>query len=425
MRKKIYDILPPSELNKEEEQEELVEEVEIDIKEPVVKKQKFKQPRKPLGAGIKVIILGIVMLIAGFAVYFLTDTKAEVMITPAISNMQIEKEVVVSLNEDNLNENTFLLSGKVLSDAGDYKVQVPATGSADGGSSARGMIRIYNDRKPSAPLELIAKTRFLSEVNQKIYRVHSLIKIPAGKDGEPGYLEVEVVADEPGEGFNIEASKFTVPGLEGGPLHSTTWAEIVTPISGGADGTIKAVSANDLTGVGDKFMSQSIDNIKNNLLASLPDGYILINEPLSQKTSDIAVEVKEGDRVDSFEVAGTISTEMLSIKKGDLERLISNSVNPNQKNSFGYEIADIKAKNYSKSEEGYKVELLMSVNYYVLDDNKDLVDEILKKSKDEAIAKLEEKEEIEKVEVNIDPWWKNVFSSNEENIIIKLETIIK
>ena len=134
MRKKIYDILPPTEVGRIEAIEEEPEEVEIEVKEELAfKKQKFKQPRKPLGKGVLFSILLIVIagVIAG--IYFLTDTKVELVVHPKINNIQEEKRVVVALSDDFQaveGSERFVLMGKVLTDEQSYNDQVAATGSA-------------------------------------------------------------------------------------------------------------------------------------------------------------------------------------------------------------------------------------------------------------------------------------------------------
>lgn len=423
MRKKIYDILPPTEVGRIEAIEEEPEEVEIEVKEELsFKKQKFKQPRKPLGKGVLFSILLIVIagVIAG--IYFLTDTKVELVVHPKINNIQEEKRVVVALSDDFQaveGSERFVLMGKVLTDEQSYTDQVAATGSAEGGSQAKGKIRILNNS--SGTVILVATTRFLG-TNGKIYRVPQPVEVPAMKGTEPGSVEVEVVAEEPGEDYNISSSTFTLPGLKdhGSPLYDSMKAETVTAISGGAKGTGLAVSDNDIAGAEGKFKQQKAGEVKNSLMSSLSDDYVLLEKATRQEVTSFVVSAKKGDRVDRFDVSGKMKTTVIAVKKEDIKRMISSMSGVEEGDNFGYEIKDIDVKELGDKDGNKEMTLFVSADYYGCEGNEDLVGKVLEKSKAGAIAELAKDDRIEKVEIRINPSWKDSISNKKENVTVKV-----
>jgi cytoskeletal protein RodZ len=420
MRQKIYDILPPDKIGRQEEAEKEPEEVEIEVKEETsFKKQKFKQPRKPLGKGFFAVVVIILLVCVLGGIYCFTDTRAEVMIYPKSEQMTAEKEIIVVTNDDYQVESAerFALSGKLLEDDQSYDAQIGATGSADGEGYAIGKIKVYNNS--SSPLPLVKGTRFLSDKNSKIYRVQTAVNIPAGGEG----LEIEVKADQPGEDYNIESSKFTVPGLEGGEYYSTTTAETVSAISGGAKGVGLAVSESDITGAKEKFKQQLLESIKSKLMGNLSQEYVVLDGTTEQEVYDLEVKAKEGDRVDSFDVSGKVKTKMIAVKRTDLDNLLKNMANESGEGNFGYKIGSMNISDLKANDKYYNMKISVSADYYSLDSNENIVSALLNKSKDEAVSILKKDESVDKVDISINPGWKSVISGNKDNVSIKISPL--
>jgi hypothetical protein len=338
--------------------------------------------------------------------------------------LNAEKDVIITTDENYVQNDegeTFVLVGKVVSDEKDYTAQIKATGSAGGGGMAKGILKVYNDQKPAAPLSLVKGTHFLSEKGGKSYHSLTVINIPAGKDGEPGFVEIEVEADEPGEEYNIDSTKFSVPKLAGTDYYTTTWAEIATPITGGVKSTKTAVSQNDVATAKDKFKSQQLENIKNQLLPNIPDDYLLIENATVQDVTDFVVKAKAGDEVDSFDVSGTIKTQIIAVKKDDLNKLLNLIAGSGQ--SFDYTNLKVTANKISEKSGKFEINLTILADYSKLGETDSLESGILGKSKDEATAILKKNESIEKVDININPMWKNTISTNKNNVTIKIEAI--
>ena len=106
---------------------------------------------------------------------------------------------------------------------------------------AEGTIVVYNTNTGGENLNLVNRTRFLTDDN-KLYRLNGRQVIPGGKsvNGEfvPGRKEVKVIADKIGDGYNIPKSgvRFSIPGLAKYKQFSTSYAVSSTSIVGGFSG---------------------------------------------------------------------------------------------------------------------------------------------------------------------------------------------
>ena len=134
----------------------------------------------------------------------------------------------------------------------EISVSVETSGtSAGNGTKARGTIIISN-AYGSEPQQLIATTRF-ETADGKVYRLSKGVTVPGVSDAdgkkEPGVIEAEVVADEPGESYNIGASSFSIPGFKGNPKYEKITAKSKDSMTGGSsegDGGVKTVSSQDI-----------------------------------------------------------------------------------------------------------------------------------------------------------------------------------
>ncbi len=136
----------------------------------------------------------------------------------------------------------------------DESVPVPSTGSAQVERKASGSVTVVNEYSTS-PVKLVKTTRFQTP-DGLIFRAPADISIPGMKGSSPGTATVTIVADSPGEKYNIGPSlRFTLPGLKGGAMYEKVYARSSTNFSGGFEGeearveeTLKAATISQLQG---------------------------------------------------------------------------------------------------------------------------------------------------------------------------------
>jgi hypothetical protein len=165
---------------------------------------------------------------------------------------------------------------------------VPASGEAHAEVAASGMITIYNTFS-DMPQRLIKNTRFESP-DGLIYRIRESIEVPgkrvvAGRT-IPGELTVEVFADEPGDTYNIDPARFTIPGLKGDTRFEAIYAESTNPITGGFVGMRKSVDPQAQKSAEDAIVQQLTDELTRQARLEKPPGYVFFDSAI--QTSAIA-----------------------------------------------------------------------------------------------------------------------------------------
>lgn len=190
----------------------------------------------PWGGGALLAAVLVVLLLNMFE-------SAEALIVPKSGTFSLEKELLAT--KDATGDD---LPFSVMRVTQTEEREVPATGERTVTAKASGKIVVYN-AYGTKPQRLIKNTRFESP-SGKIYRINESINVPgsttSGGKVVPGSIEVTVYADEAGAHYNSEPVDFTIPGLKGTPMYEKVYARSKGAISGGASGTVKAVSEADL-----------------------------------------------------------------------------------------------------------------------------------------------------------------------------------
>lgn len=194
-----------------------------------------KGKRFALIAAILVLLLG-----GGFAAVYLLPS-ASVALTMKRVEKNFSETVFISIDETSpqIDNGQIVLPGEVLSASKNTQVEITAQGKEQVNEKARGKLTIYNafDKNPQT---LVATTRFESP-DGKIFRLVKEVKVPGmrsenGKD-VPGQIDADVVADQPGEAYNIPPTKnWKIPGFKGSARYEKFTAENVSPMAGGFSG---------------------------------------------------------------------------------------------------------------------------------------------------------------------------------------------
>ncbi|MCD5396093.1 MAG: hypothetical protein LR000_00185 [Candidatus Pacebacteria bacterium] len=179
-----------------------------DIKPPKKRQAKIISQEKKRKIPFKkflFVLLGLILVLI-FAREFIYASRATIEIWPKSEKVTFEVFLTGEENLEDINlitqtiplsklEETFTISEKFSSTQKEIKER------------AKGTIRVYN--KYHLPVTLIAKTRFQSASEPpRVFLATEKFTIPAN-----GYTDIEVVAAEAGEEYNIEPTSFSVPGL--------------------------------------------------------------------------------------------------------------------------------------------------------------------------------------------------------------------
>lgn len=411
--KKIFDIIPPKtkKITTEDFRKEKYEEEEEIIEKTEEKKTFFSPFLK-----ISVLVVVIVILIAGI-IHF-RWSKIEIEIWPEIKNLNFETKVIIDTKADKFDILNMVIPGKIFEEEKVFSQKFNSTGKAIKEEKAKGVIRVYNNYH--LPQTLIATTRFQPAVEKVLYfRTVKTITIPA-----KSYLDVEVVADRPGEDYNIEPSTFSIPGLAGTPQYYSIYGKSSSPMVGGAKGETKVVSKEDLERAKNILIKKIENEAKNYLKEKISEDYILLDKAIDFEIIEATSSVSENVSADSFDFNLKAKIKTISFKKSDLESFSSDLFNlkfPQTNKMVKKEIKNDYSFNSFNLETGNIVLNLKILVKTSQDINiSDLKEKISGKKIKEVKFLLGEISEINKYKIKVFPFWLNRIPLNSDKTIVKL-----
>ena len=208
------------------------------------------------------LIIGVVLILLGGAFLYLSlQAKAMINIRPVLEPIKIEEEIQVSSRQTEVDFEKKIIPGQIIEKEVEKWETFKSTGKETEEKGASGVIFVYNNINPPMPLTLKEGTRFVSSKDGKTYKAKSKISLPqaALANGKltPSITEVQVVAGQEGEEYNIAPAKFSIPGLAGTALYYNVWGESREKIDGGSQAEV------------DKITQQDIDNAQESLARTL------------------------------------------------------------------------------------------------------------------------------------------------------------
>jgi len=197
---------------------------------------------------------------------------------------------------------------------------------------AHGTITIYNEFSTSSQ-PLVATTRFLSE-GGKLFRLASAVTVPgtSSVNGEtkPGAIEAEVIADEAGEDYNIEPTKFSIPGFKdnGNDKYTKIYAKSTKAMSGGgsslaSSGETKAITADDIAKAKSEIIVDLNKDAKNKIMAGA-EGMVVLDDAINNDEATYKTSHSVGEVVDKFQLTASSRAQAIVFSEKDLKELVGN-----------------------------------------------------------------------------------------------------
>jgi hypothetical protein len=268
------------------------------------------------------VVLGVVFgVVVGLSFRSTLTLKVHLLTEP----IEFQEEIEVNVSQEKVDFQQKIIPGRFFAEEKEKWKTFYSTGKDFEEGKAHGVIRVYNAHTPPAPITLRAQTRFLSSQAGKIFRSTKKIYIPKAqiKNGKviPGSVEIEVVAQEPGEDYNIGPSKFSIPGLAGTAYYYTIWAESESEMEGGFKKEVKKVTSKDLENA-KAALEKSLEKIaKDSLQSKIPKDFVLNDKAITQEDFQVSCFQKPGDKVPEFNCQGKIKLKGLAFKFSDLKEL--------------------------------------------------------------------------------------------------------
>ena len=305
MANKFLDIIPPGTLPENQ----------------VVLPQKTASKKSFFKAWLFLILL--VFIGSGLLCHFIF-CRAAVKISPRIELLQFNETITINAKAGEFDFAGKTIPGRYFEEISKEHQEFPASEVFNKKEKAKGIIKVYNEHNPPKSLSLIAGTRFLSSDSEKYFSSPKKIYLPPAKYEEgklvPQWIEIEIEAMEAGLDYNIEPTKFSVPGLVGSAYYYSTWGESFSNMSGGIDLEMKRVSQADLDNaqkvLTEKLLREADLNLRNNISSE----FILVNDALAREITDESCLTPAGAEVNSFIYEAEAKASALIFKKVDLER---------------------------------------------------------------------------------------------------------
>ena len=308
---------PVQEIIEEKPTEEKVEELE-----EAKPSFKFFTSKRIIAIFVVLALIG-----GGFALYFVLP-KAQIIINPKKENIRFETEITADKNINSVDVNENSIPGQVFQLEMEDSRKFPTTGEKEVEEMAKGTITVYN-RYSSDSQALVKTTRFLSE-GGKIFRLTETTVIPGAtvEEGEiiPSSKEVDVIADEAGESYNISPTNFTIPGFEGSPKYTEFYGESKDPMTGGAKGKMRVVTKDDIDGALEIVSLELEKEAQEEFSKKIPEGLKLLDNAQSLEVIESNSNLEADQPGKEFVITVKVRAWGLAFKEQDVFQLVEESV---------------------------------------------------------------------------------------------------
>lgn len=304
----------------EEEPSQAKEENEYEYEE--------EEPRRKPRKGRGVFAFGIVIILGLFAlVYFAGGAllgRADVMVELKKQPWQDASAVVASASASDIDENNSVIPAQIFSKVMTDTPTFPASGRAEVKQKAKGQIVIHNAYS-SDPQTLVATTRFEAS-DGKIVRLESQVEVPGAKidNGKiiPSTLVANVIADQPGEAYNIgPMPKLTVPGFKGSPKFDGFYGSLESQLSGGFVGIKPVPTAADIAAAKSKTEDRLKSVLSSAFLSNIPKDYTMIDGSEKIEITKMTAS-SDTDQSGNFAILAEAKLTAVVFRADDLKRLL-------------------------------------------------------------------------------------------------------
>jgi hypothetical protein len=366
----------------------------------------------------------LIFILVGFII--INAGSAKVIIKPKDQLVDFELKVSASDKFSGVDLEFNEIPGQLFSATDTLEKQFNSSGERDVAQKARGTITVYNEYS-TTPQIFVAATRFEPEGQDLIFKTLKQITIPGTTvvDGEivPGTVDVEIIADKPGDKYNIPSGRFVVPAFrERGDANRFNKYYGITHDAtlGGIIGRAKVVTEDDYADAKEELEEELIGNISN-LLEDQASGLKFIGLS-NAKITNFESSAKIDDVVDSF--TNTLSAEIETIGFGldDLHTLISHYIeSTNNLVSFPEEL-DIDFKNIklNNSENVLTFTVKVSGTAYNKIDSDKIINNLVGKNEVEVRNYITSVEEVSSANIFLSPFWIKKIPSRLDKIKLEL-----
>jgi len=310
----------------------------------------------------------------------------------------------------------------------EINVEYDSSGSKSGGTKATGKAVIYN--KFSAEDQPLVATTRLETPDGKIFRITKNVVVPGitrvGDENRPGAIEVDVVADQPGEEMNIGPADFKIPGFQNNSSkYEKFYAKSSKPMTGGgSDGKANLVTAQDIASAKEKIGSSAKKIAAEELKKSIPSGEKFFDNAIQLEVSDISSASAAGTEAEKFEMKAKIAAKVLAFRESDVLEILKKNAEQQgistEHLTFDQPISYV-LNEYNPTDSSLKFDVKTDAGASSGLDVENFKKGVLGKSADDAREYAKKFPPIKELDVSIWPFFIKKIPLNEKRVEVKLK----
>lgn len=396
----------------------------IDPAKAVKKDKKMKVPNfNKFRLWIIVAVAALIVLGVGWYVCFKVLPKANVLIKTDSTAINTSVGLTLNTTAKSVDVEDGIAPAKTEQVQKTLTQQVAATGQRNDGQKASGTV-VFSAGPCSGtlPAGISAGTGITASNMTFITQAPAMFTpvISNGKCTFQSSSSIQVIAQNPGAGYNIAPATFSVAGRADASAASSA------AMSGGTDQIVKLVQQADIDSAKSKLEAQDTNAIKQQLQSELiADGLVPVPATFVATPSAITSSANAGDPGDNVTVTENITYTMMGAKQSDLQKLVANAaqdkIDTKKQSIIDYGIA--KANYTNVSQEGGKATMTMQVVAVAGPDinTEEIAKQIAGKKTGDAKKIIQSYPGVTDVEISYSPFWVGSMTSNASKITVTID----
>lgn len=411
--KKVRDIVPP-----------VRSRVEVSEKATSSSPTQHSRKRNPKRILSLVFLLVLMGGLAGALALQFFFARAYVSVWPLGRRIDAQERVTVRSGIEGTDDGQRVFAAVLVNEEKSLTRLFSATGTSTEQGRAKGVVRVFNGFS-TFPQKLVAQTRFLSQ-DGKLFRSPAAVVVPAGQmDGNniiAGSLDIEVIAAESGEEYNIGPSNFSLPGLFGNPAYTTITGKSFEPMTGGSKTEVSVVTESDLNGARDTLVAELQQEVRVSLEGKVPPGMVLLPQALDLQVAQASSLVKAGAPLDSFnfsvKVQGTATVFSLADVENAAGELLASLAQEGERIAGKTLEMEYENVEMNRSAQSLSFDIVSSALFTKEIDPVELKARLAGASKEEAAVSLSQNPSLRKAEILLFPFWLEYLPQDPDHVKI-------
>ncbi len=349
----------------------------------------------------KKLMIGIIPLAVIVLFLYVYLFGRSVTVTLGIDAREEDEEVNVTFSESEAtNASDNIINAQFITVIADGKKSIATTGKKEVGDKAKGTVTLFNSNTSGVTIPtgtVITSPNDLKFVTDKAVTIASASgDIFSGT--EPGKADVTVTAEKFGTNQNLPSnSKFTVEGS------TSVAAKNDKAFSGGTKKEIKVVAKKDQDKLLADLQKDLETEAREQIQKEAEAGSVVLPNFISVEYDKKTFSKDIDDEATELNLTGTINYKGVSYKEGDILNFAKEKLETGNDLVVDKDTIEANATNLKAKGSNATGKLTIKANLIPKIDSKELANQIKGKSTKDAIEKLNEIEEVNKVEIKLFP----------------------